>query len=78
MLLTRGRRRQVTTTGHFCPYAACAYHGWVDWGNIRANGHPSGRRWRQLVCLSCHGYFLETLGTPLHPTFRIFSDRFHE
>jgi transposase-like protein len=38
----------------------------VDWGNIRANGHPNGRRWRQLVCLSCHGYFLETYGTPFH------------
>jgi hypothetical protein len=24
----------------------------VGWGNIRANGHPNGRRWRQLVCLS--------------------------
>jgi hypothetical protein len=56
LLFTRGRRRRVDTTGHFCPQAACAYHGWVDRGNIRANGHPSGRRWRQLVCLSCHGY----------------------
>ena len=34
--------------------------------NIRANGHPNGRRWRQLVCLGCHGYFLETHGTPFH------------
>src|SRR5688572_14080440 len=66
MLLTRGRRRQVDTSGHFCPHAACAYHGWVDWGNIRANGHPNGRRWRQLVCLGCHGYFWETHGTPFH------------
>jgi transposase-like protein len=59
-------RRQVDTTGHFCPYATCPYHGWVDFGNIRANGHPNGRRWRQLVCLSCHGYFLETVDTPFH------------
>ena len=66
MIVTWGRQRQVDTTGHFCPHATCAYHGWVDWGNIRANGHPSGRRWRQLVCLGCRGYFLETLGTPLH------------
>ena len=21
-------------------------------------------RWRQLYCLGCHGYFLETIGTP--------------
>jgi IS1 family transposase len=66
MLFTRGRRRQVDTTGHFCPSATCAYHGRVGCGNIRANGHPNGRRWRQLVCLGCRGYFLETLGTPLH------------
>jgi IS1 family transposase/transposase-like protein len=66
MTFTQGRRRHVETTGHFCPYAACAYHGRVDWGNIRANGHPGGRRWRQLVCLNCHRHFLETHGTPLH------------
>ena len=66
MGFTRGRRRYIETTGHFCPHAECAYHGRVDWGNIRANGHPNGRRWRQLVCLSCRSYFLETLGTPFH------------
>jgi IS1 family transposase/transposase-like protein len=63
---TRGRRRQVDTTGHFCPHTECAYHGRVNFGNIRANGHPNGRRWRQLVCLGCRGYFLETVGTPFH------------
>src|SRR5262245_58203962 len=66
MTCTRGRHRHVDTTGHFCPQATCAYHGWVGWGNIRANGHPNDRRWRQLLCLGCHGYFLETTGTPLH------------
>jgi transposase-like protein len=66
MTFTRGRRRHVDTTGHFCPHTTCSYHGRVDWGNIRANGHPNGRRWRQLVCLGCHGYFLETLGTLFH------------
>jgi IS1 family transposase/transposase-like protein len=66
MIFTRGRRRHIDTTGHFCPHTECPYHGRVDWGNIRANGHPSGRRWRQLVCLGCRSYFLETLGTPLH------------
>ena len=66
IIFTRGRRRQVDTTGHFCPHPDCSYHGWVDWGNVRANGHPNGRRWRQLVCLGCHGYFLETVGTPFH------------
>jgi len=66
MIFTRGRHRQVDTTRHFCPQTSCAYHGWVGWGNICANGHPTGRRWRQLVCLGCRGYFLETHGTPFH------------
>jgi transposase-like protein len=66
MTFTQGRRRHVDTTGHFCPQATCAYHGRVGWGNIRANGPPNGRRWRQLVCLSCKRHFLETHGTPLH------------
>jgi IS1 family transposase/transposase-like protein len=66
MIFTRGRRRTVDTTGHFCPQPDCSYRGWVDWGNIRANGHPNGRRWRQLVCLSCHRHFLETHGTLFH------------
>lgn len=66
MTFSRGRRRHVETTAHFCPHAQCAYHGRIGWGNIRANGHPSGRHWRQLHCLACRGYFLETVGTPFH------------
>jgi hypothetical protein len=66
MTFTRGRRRHIDTTGHFCPHTTCSYHGWVGWGNIRANGHPNGRRWRQLACLSCKRHFLETHGTPFH------------
>jgi IS1 family transposase/transposase-like protein len=66
LTFTRGRHRHVDTTGHFCPQATCAYHGRVGWGNIRANGHPNGRRWRQLVCLSCQRHFLETHDTPFH------------
>src|SRR5499427_8841243 len=63
---TRGRRRQVDTSAHFCPNPDCAYRGWVGWGNLRANGHPNGGPWRQLHCSSCGGYFQETHGTPLH------------
>jgi IS1 family transposase/transposase-like protein len=66
MIFTRGRRRHVDTSGHFCPHTACSYHGRVGWGNIRANGHPNGRRWRQLVCLGCKRHFLETIGTLFH------------
>src|SRR5215470_1214144 len=63
---TRGRRRQVDTSTHFCPNPECAYRGWVGWGNLRANGHPNGGPWRQLLCVVCHGYFLETFGTIFH------------
>jgi hypothetical protein len=40
MTFTRGRRRDVETTGHFCPQATCAYHGRVGWGN-----YPQGFRY---------------------------------
>jgi len=63
---TRGRRRQVDTTRHFCPNPDCPYRGWVGWGNLRANGHPNGGPWRQLLCVVCRRYFLETLGTLFH------------
>jgi IS1 family transposase len=63
---TRGRRRQVDTSHHFCPNPDCAYRGWVGWGNLRANGHPNGGPWRQLLCVVCRHYFLETLGTLFH------------
>src|SRR6516225_9556785 len=63
---TRGRRRQVDTSMHFCPNPDCAYRGWVGWGNLRAHGHPNGGPWRQLYCTRCEGYFQETHGTPLH------------
>jgi transposase-like protein len=63
---TRGRRRHVDTSMHFCPNPACAYRGWVGWGNLRANGHPNGGPWRQLLCVVCRRYFLETLGTLFH------------
>ncbi len=63
---TRGRRRQVDTSRHFCPDPDCLYGGWLGLGNIRANGHPSGGPWRQLYCTDCGGSFQETHGTPLH------------
>jgi IS1 family transposase len=62
----KGRPCQVDTSAQFCPQLNCAYYGWVGLGNIRANGYPSGGRWRQFHCRSCRKYFLETYGTPLH------------
>src|SRR5919198_1546247 len=63
---TRGRRRQVDTARHFCPNPDCPYRGWGGWGNLRANGHPNGGPWRQLLCIVCRRYFLETLGIIFH------------
>jgi IS1 family transposase len=66
MVPRRGCPRTVDTQHHFCPSPRCAYYGWVGLGNVRANGHPNGRRWRQLQCMACRTYFLETHGTPFH------------
>ena len=44
----------------------CLYYGWVGHGNIRANGHPGGGPWRQLHCVVCDTYFLETHGRLLY------------
>ena len=63
---TNRRPREVDTSRHFCPHAACDYRGWLGLGNLRANGHPSGGPWRQFHCTSCNGYFLETHGTIFH------------
>ena len=66
IIFTRGRRRTIDTSGHFCPDQDCSYHGWLGRGNIRSNGHPGGQTWRQLQCVSCQGYFYETQGTIFH------------
>jgi IS1 family transposase len=68
MVPIRGCPRTVDTQYQFCPNPHCDYYGWVGLGNVRANGHPSGGRWRQLQCVACGTYFLETHGTPLHGT----------
>src|SRR2546430_15786232 len=49
MVPIRGGPRTVDTQPHFCPSPRCDSYGWVGCGNVRANGHPSGGRWRQLV-----------------------------
>jgi IS1 family transposase len=63
---TRGRRRHVDTAHHCCPDPDCRYGGWLGLGNITSNGHPNGGPWRQLLCVACRRYFLETLGTIFH------------
>lgn len=59
----RGRPREVDTSSHHCPCRECRYYGWPGLGNIRANGHPGGRRWRQLECIVCGKCFMETSNT---------------
>ena len=59
----RGRRPSVDTSKHFCCEEKCVYHDWLGRGNIIANGHPSGGRWRQLKCVVCGKHFQETIGT---------------
>src|SRR5262245_41020858 len=61
---TRGRRHTIDVQQQFCPDIDCSYYGWLGRGNIRANGHPGGKPWRQFQCVSCHGYFHQTHGTP--------------
>ncbi len=59
----RGRPRSVDTDSHYCPHLRCRYYGWLGLGNIRANGHPNGGRWRQLECVVCGQTFMETINT---------------
>jgi IS1 family transposase/transposase-like protein len=59
----RGRPHEVDTSNHYCPNKDCRYFGWVNRGNIRSNGHPNSGRWRQLECVVCQCYFMETTGT---------------
>lgn len=59
----RGRARSVATDIYYCPNRSCDYYGWLGLGNIRSNGHPGGSRWRQLECVVCGSYFMETVNT---------------
>jgi hypothetical protein len=63
---TRGRRRHVDTSAHFCPNPHCEYRGWVGLGHLCANGHPRGSPWRQWHGRVCGSYVLDTHGTPWH------------
>jgi hypothetical protein len=66
LVMTRGCRRPIDTSHHVCPNPDGRYHGGVGWGNLRANGHPNGGPWRQLLGGACRRSLLETLGTIFH------------
>ena len=70
----RGCPRRIDTSAHYCPHESCRYYGWLARGNIRANGHPTGRSWRQLYCVACGHYFLETHGTLFYGKTRAAED----
>ena len=58
-----GRPKHVDTSIHYCPNTDCSYYGWLGLRNIISNGHPNGGIWRQLQCVVCEKYFMETTGT---------------
>ncbi len=58
-----GRPKHVDTSNHYCPETDCSYYGWLGLNNIVSNGHPNGGIWRQLQCVVCEKYFMETTGT---------------
>src|SRR3989454_9311897 len=60
LVSTRGHRRHVDTSCHFCPDTDCRYGGWLGLGNISANGHSSGGPWAPLDCRRGPGYLPET------------------
>src|SRR5690242_12180277 len=45
MTSTRGRRRPINTSQHFCPDPTWRSGGWLGLGHITANGHPSSGPW---------------------------------
>jgi len=63
---TRGERRQVRPSTHFCPRPGLCLSGRVGWGNLRANGHPNGGPWRQLLMYRLSPLLSGDLGTLLH------------
>jgi transposase-like protein len=63
---TLGRPRIIDTDMHYCPNKHCEYYGWIAKGNISGNGHPNSSIWRQMKCVVCGKYFLETQGTPFY------------
>lgn len=59
----KGRPRSIDTDMRFCPNNDCDYYGWLARGSICSNGHPNSGSWRQLECIVCGTYFIETQGT---------------
>ena len=62
IISTRGRRRHVDTSRHFCPDADCRYGGWVGLGNLSANGLPT-------ICQPPGASFFTPFARPTHDEF---------
>ena len=67
---TRGRPRQVDTSGHFCPHPTCASWGWVGLGNLSANGLPT-------ICQPPWVSFFTPFARPTHDEFGWHHSRYH-
>ena len=48
----QGRPPEVDTSDHFCPQEGCRYYGWLDRGNIIANG---ASEWRPMATTEVRG-----------------------
>src|SRR5215470_12235400 len=66
---THRRPREVDTSMHFCPHSDCNYRGWLELGNLRANGHPGGgpRPWRVRSRRTCPWGAAAGVGAQVRP-----------
>jgi len=74
---TRERRRSIDTDMRFCPNNDCEYYCWLARGNICSNGHPNSSVWRQMKCIVCATYFMETQGTMVSIRLRLLNPSFY-
>jgi len=74
LIAKRGRPRAVDTPQQYCPEKICPYYGWGGRGKLRATSHPGSGSWRQLQCVVCQTYFLDTPGT-VFPRKRVPAER---
>ena len=74
LIAKRGRPRAVDTPQQYCPEKICPYYGWGGRGKLRATSHPGSGSWRQLQCVVCQTYFLDTPGM-VFPRKRVPAER---
>ena len=65
MPVTNRRPRAVDTSTYFCPHSDGDYRGWLELGNLWANGHPAAVLASVFLYL-VSGLLFETYGTLFH------------